>query len=261
MIGEAAPGRIWRRRPVARLNPPLDDTSPLVPGEPAYPPQEHERNVNAPGRPRVRVGLLGGSFNPAHEGHRAISLEALKRLGLDQVWWLVSPQNPLKSRDEMADLPARMASAAAIVAGHPRIVVTDLEQKLGTRYTVDTVKRLKRNGKYDFVWLIGADNLLQLPAWRNWRDLLNLVPIAVFDREPYSYKALAGQVAHRFASCRLDPRQASDLIETVPPAWVYFRLRRHRVSSTMIRSRQGWPTGKGAGSTSMWSGTTEGASS
>ncbi|MDH3659895.1 MAG: nicotinate-nucleotide adenylyltransferase [Alphaproteobacteria bacterium] len=207
------------------------------------------------------MGLLGGSFNPAHEGHRAISLEALKRLDLDQVWWLVSPQNPLKSQHDMADFPARMASACEIAGGHPRIVVTDLERRIGTQYTVDTVNRLKQNGKCDFVWLIGADNLLQLPAWRNWKGLLNLVPIAVFDREPYSYKALAGPVAQAYASCRINPRHAAKLAPADPPAWVYFRVRRHRVSSTAIRSRQEWPTGKGAGATSIGSGTTEGTSS
>jgi nicotinate-nucleotide adenylyltransferase len=212
-------------------------------------------------RSRRRIGLLGGSFNPAHEGHLAISLDALKRLKLDQVWWLVSPQNPLKSRQDMADLPSRMASARKIAADDPRIIVTDLERSFGTTYTVDTVKRLKRNEKCDFVWLIGADNLLQLPKWRNWRALLNLIPIAVFDREPYSYRALAGQVAHAYAPCRLDPRSAADLPGTKPPAWVYFRLRRHRISSTMIRSRLGRPAEKGAGSTSMGSGSTEGTSS
>jgi nicotinate-nucleotide adenylyltransferase len=226
----------------------------------------HQRTADAQDRMEVRrsrqrVGLLGGSFNPAHEGHLAISLDALKRLALDQIWWLVSPQNPLKSRHDMADLPARMASARKIVAGHPRIIVTDLERNFGTTYTVDTVKRLKRNEECDFVWLIGADNLLQLPKWRNWRALLNLVPIAVFDREPYSYRALAGQVSQAYGHCRLDPRFASSLAGTEPPAWVYFRLRRHRISSTMIRSRLGRPAEKGAGSTSMESGPTEGKSS
>ncbi|MEM7045885.1 MAG: nicotinate-nucleotide adenylyltransferase [Pseudomonadota bacterium] len=208
------------------------------------------------------MGLLGGSFNPAHEGHRAISLEALKRLGLDQVWWLVSPQNPLKSRAEMADLPVRMASAEAVTAADPGILVTDLERKLGTNYTVDTVKRLKRNEKCDFVWLIGADNLLQLPAWRDWRGLLNLVPIAVFDREPYSYRALAGHVAQAYGHHRIDAAHARDLVGSDPPAWVYFRLRRHRVSSTAIRSRQEWPVGERSGSSEeVQGGTAEGASS
>ncbi|MEL6961449.1 MAG: nicotinate (nicotinamide) nucleotide adenylyltransferase [Pseudomonadota bacterium] len=250
----AASSGIYRRRPVARL---VQPTSCRF----AYPRAVTEEHRSGQRQKRLRVGLLGGSFNPAHEGHLAISLEAYKRLDLDQIWWLVSPQNPLKSRQDMADLPARIASARNIVAGHPRIIVTDLERAFGTVYTVDTVKRLKRNEKCNFVWLIGSDNLLQLPKWRNWRELLNLVPIAVFDREPYSYRALAGQVAHAYAPCRLEPRFAADLVGTKPPAWVYFRLRRHRISSTMIRRRLGRPAEEGAGSTSMGSGSTEGTSS
>ncbi|MGI9418264.1 MAG: nicotinate-nucleotide adenylyltransferase [Geminicoccaceae bacterium] len=255
-------GVTWRRRPVARLNRNHRDVSASSPDEPAYPPRPHESKVNARGRPRV--GLLGGSFNPAHEGHRAISLEALRRLGLDQVWWLVSPQNPLKSRDGMADFSTRMESAKTVAAGHPGILVTDLEQKIGTRYTVDTVRRLKRGGTEDFVWLIGSDNLLQLPAWRNWKMLLNLVPIAVFDREPYSYKALAGRVARAFEHRRMAAEHARDLVVAEPPAWVYFRLRRHRVSSTEIRSRQEWSAGsreRAGSSGSTQGGTTEGTSS
>ncbi|MEM8949788.1 MAG: nicotinate-nucleotide adenylyltransferase [Pseudomonadota bacterium] len=247
MSGGTAAGLTSRRRPVVCISRERTEIAPASPVEPAYPPRPHEPNVNAPGRSRVdargrpRVGLLGGSFNPAHEGHRAISLEALKRLGLDQVWWLVSPQNPLKSRDDMADLPARMASAREVIAGHPRLIVTDLEQRIGTQYTVDTVNWLVRKGNCDFVWLIGADNLLQLPKWRSWQTLLNLVPIAVFDREPYSYRALAGRVAEVYADYRIDVCDAQHLVRSVPPAWVYFRLRRHRISSTAIRSRRGWP--------------------
>ena len=261
MNADAGMGLTWRRRPVVRINRKLDDDG-LSPA-PIGPPN---LKVNAPGRPRARgrprVGLLGGSFNPAHEGHRAISLEALKRLGLDQVWWLVSPQNPLKSHRGMADLKARMASATEIVGGHPRLMVTDLEQKIGTLYTIDTVKWLVRKGKHDFVWLIGADNLLQMPKWRSWRTLLNLVPIAVFDREPYSYRALAGRVAKAYADCRIDVRDAKHLIHTAPPAWVYFRLRRHRISSTAIRSRREWPTGKRPEISMLaQDGQTEGASS
>ncbi len=255
MNADAGMGLTWRRRPVVRLNRKLEDD-----GLPSAHAPPHQRQVNAPGR--RRVGLLGGSFNPAHEGHRAISLEALKRLGLDQVWWLVSPQNPLKSHLGMADLADRMASATEIIAGHPRLIVTDLEQRIGTLYTIDTVKWLVRNGKYDFVWLIGADNLVQLPKWRSWRTLLNLVPIAVFDREPYSYRALAGRVAEAYAGCRIDVRHAKHLIHTLPPAWVYFRLRRHRISSTAIRSRRGWPSGmRPENSMLAQDGQTEGTSS
>lgn len=225
---------IGPRRPVVRLNRTVAN-KPL-----AAPPRSKPLN-------RRRIGLLGGSFNPAHDGHRTISLEAIRRLELDQVWWLVSPQNPLKSTHGMADLRTRMASARRVAIGHPKLVVTDLEQKLGTRYTVDTVRRLVRDGKVDFVWLIGADNLVQLPKWRSWRNLLNLVPIAVFDREPYSYRALAGRVARAFAARRIRVQEAADLVRAHPPAWVYFRLRRHHASSTVIRNRQAQPARKGHG--------------
>ena len=184
--------------------------------------------------PRLRIGLLGGSFNPAHEGHLAISRAALKRLRLDRVWWLVSPQNPLKPADETTDLEQRLA-AARTVADHPRVGVTDLERRIGTRYTVDTVGWLSKRCRARFVWLIGADNMAQLPRWRRWRHLVRMVPIAVFDREPYSYLALAGRMASAYAGGRLAERRAPVLAESPPPAWVYLRLRRHHASSTALR--------------------------
>jgi nicotinate-nucleotide adenylyltransferase len=208
---------IEARRPVVRIRRPVADRA-------------------APRRaPRLRIGLLGGSFNPAHEGHLAITREALKRLRLDRVWWLVSPQNPLKPIAGTADLEQRLAGARALAGREPRVVVTDLERRLGTRYTVDTVRRLRRRSRSRFVWLIGADNLAQLPLWRGWRRLVRMVPIAVFDREPYSYLALAGRMASAYAEARLEETRASALAESAPPAWVYLRVRRHRASSTAIR--------------------------
>jgi nicotinate-nucleotide adenylyltransferase len=205
------------RRPVVRINRPL-------------------RNTAVPRRgPRLRVGLLGGSFNPAHEGHLAISLEALKRLRLDRVWWLVAPQNPLKPTGETAHLEQRLAAARAIADRYPRIVVTDLERRIGTHYTVDTLAWLTKRCRSRFVWLIGADNMAQLSLWRGWRRLVCMVPIAVFDREPYSYVALAGRMASAYADRRLEETRAAVLAESSPPAWVYLRLRRHQVSSTAIR--------------------------
>jgi nicotinate-nucleotide adenylyltransferase len=209
---------IGARRPVVRINRPIADEAML------------------PTRaPRLRVGLLGGSFNPAHQGHRSISLQALKQLRLDQVWWLVSPQNPLKEASGMAAFEKRLASAKSVAAGHPRLVVTDLEQRLGTRYSIDTLRWLTRRCPARFVWLIGADILLQLPQWRGWRRLVELVPIAVVDREPYSYPALAGQVARRYAASRRPERDAPGLADGDPPAWVYLRLCRQKASSTAIR--------------------------
>jgi nicotinate-nucleotide adenylyltransferase len=211
-----------QRRPVARINRP-------VPADPITAQEAPRRAL------RRRIGLLGGSFNPAHQGHRSISLQAMKQLRLDQVWWLVSPQNPLKEARGMAPLEKRLASARSIAAGHPRLVVTDLEQRLGMRYSIDTLRWLTRRCRARFVWLIGADILLQLPAWRDWRRLVGLVPIAVVDREPYSYRALAGQVARRYAASRRPERDAPGLADGEPPAWVYLRLRRQKASSTAIR--------------------------
>jgi nicotinate-nucleotide adenylyltransferase len=188
----------------------------------------------APAARGTRVGLLGGSFNPAHAGHRYVSLEALKRLGLDQVWWLVSPQNPLKPLKGMAPLAERVARARA-VAAHPRIKVLALESRLRTRYTVDTLARLAGWRDKEFVWLIGADNLAQLPRWRQWRRVLAACPVAVFERHPYSYRALAGSAAVAFAGRRVDERGAAAIALAPPPAWVFVRLRPHPASATALR--------------------------
>ncbi len=146
-----------------------------------------------PGVPREtrrRIGLLGGSFNPAHEGHRHVSLEALKRLDLDEVWWLVSPQNPLKSDDGMEPLATRVARAK-LIAHHARIRVDAPELLLGTRYTLDTVRALDQlYPRAHFVWLIGADILPQLVDWQGWRELFAAIPIAAFARPGWSYSAL-----------------------------------------------------------------------
>ena len=209
------------RRPVVRINRPRPAETPPRP----------------PSRPRV--GLLGGSFNPAHDGHLAISREAIRRLRLDRVWWLVSPQNPLKPVAGMASFADRLAAARSLAARDRRIVCSDLEQRLGTRYTIDTLRWLQRRASARLVWLIGADNLLQLPRWRHWVRLVALVPIAVFDREPYSYPASAGRVARVYAQRRLQERDAPALALRRPPAWVYLRSRRHLESGTAIRRAQG----------------------
>lgn len=188
-----------------------------------------------------RIGLLGGSFNPAHDGHRYISTEALKRLRLDAVWWLVSPQNPLKPTAGMASLDDRLAAARA-VARHPRIRVTDLERRLGTRYTADTLDALvRRYPTTRFVWLMGADNLVQLPSWQRWSSIVNTVVIAVFARSPYDARALSGQAAHRFAHARIDARGAPTLADWQPPAWLFLPLRRHPAAATALRAAGRWP--------------------
>ncbi len=185
---------------------------------------------------RRRIGLLGGSFNPAHAGHLHISRLALKQLGLDEVWWLVSPQNPLKPAAGMAPLERRLEGARAVAADR-RIRVSSIEQPLATRYTVDTLRLLKQKYKNArFVWLIGADNLLQLPKWKDWSGIFHMVPIAVFARDTYDSRALTGQAALRFARYRLDRRAAGRLAATRPPAWVFLANRRHPASATRIRS-------------------------
>jgi len=183
---------------------------------------------------RLKVGLLGGSFNPAHAGHRHISLLALKQLQLDQVWWLVSPQNPLKSPSNMLPFKERQASAK-IIARHPRIRVSDIEDRLGTRYTIDTLALLHRRWPdYRFVWLMGADNLLQLPRWRRWREIVQTVPIAIFNRDGAGHRVLAGAAATVFAKSR--EQRSVHLPLTRAPAWCFLFSRQHCASSTTIRN-------------------------
>jgi nicotinate-nucleotide adenylyltransferase len=185
----------------------------------------------------LRIGLLGGSFNPAHEAHRAISLFALKRLRLDRVWWLVSPGNPLKDVSGLPDLAPRICAAQKI-AGDPRIVVTGIEAALGTRYTVDTIAQLrKRFPRARFVWLMGADNLSQFSRWRDWQTIAELLPIAVIDRPSHSLRASAAAAAQRLARYRLDERGAHKLADCTPPAWVFLRGLKLPLSSTELRGR------------------------
>lgn len=186
-----------------------------------------------------RVGILGGSFNPAHGGHRQISLAALERLRLDEVWWMVSPQNPLKARAGMAPLGRRLAMAQA-VARHPRIRVTDIETALGTRYTADTLAQLVRAfPRTRFVWLMGADNLSQIGRWDRWQQIFHGVAIAVFNRPTYCFRALAGMAARRFARRRLAASAAGQLAGKTPPAWVFLFTRLNPISASAIRARRG----------------------
>ena len=185
--------------------------------------------------PDQRVGLLGGSFNPAHEGHLHISLLALEHLGLHELWWLVSPQNPLKPAHGMAAFEARLAGARE-AADDPRIVVSDMERRLGTRYTADTLRALTRRfPRIGFVWVMGADNLAEISAWRDWTAIFETMPIAVFDRPTYSYGALGSGAARRYASARIDQRRARGLAGLDPPAWVFVRDKLHAASATAIR--------------------------
>jgi nicotinate-nucleotide adenylyltransferase len=191
----------------------------------------------------MRIGLLGGSFNPPHVAHRAISLFAIKRLELDRVWWLVSPGNPLKDPGGVRDLDER-AEAARRMADDPRIDVSCLESVIGTRYTVDTISYLRRRASgLRFVWIMGADNLAQFHRWQNWRRIASEVPIAVIDRPPQSFRALAAPAAQALARYRLPENQAGRLADRRAPAWVFLTGMKLSLSSTGLRNPDGsWRT-------------------
>lgn len=183
------------------------------------------------------VGLLGGSFDPAHEGHAHITREAIKRLHLDQVWWLVSPGNPLKPRPP-APLAQRMARARAVMR-HPKVKVTDLEARLGTRYTHATLQALRaRYPGVHFVWLMGADNLAQLHRWERWQDILRAVPVAVLARPGKGLKARLSRAAQVFRQKRLARGEALEFRR--PPVWAFVNLPLHEASSSDIRARGEW---------------------
>ncbi len=205
---------------------------------------------NGPTFKGMTIGLLGGSFNPAHEGHLAMSLHALKQMKLDQIWWLVSPQNPLKSGNGMAALSDRMASAERM-AKHPRFVVTDIEVALGTRYTAETLRRLKqRFPGVRFVWLMGADNLKQIPKWQDWQDIFRLVPVAIFRRPSYPSGRGIGKAAVQFDAAWHPPAQGSKVArqaQKLLPSWVILDNKLNYTSSTNIRKEDpSWPNLKKA---------------
>lgn len=183
-----------------------------------------------------KIALLGGSFNPPHRGHRHVALTGLARLGVNEVWWLVSPGNPLKSMDDLAPLEERVAATKAL-ADHPRMVVTAFEATIGTRYTADTVRFLKhRFPTVRFVWLMGADNLATLHRWQRWRDIVRRVPMAVVDRPGATTSVLSAPAARAFAAARVPERQAPLLADIRPPAWVFLHVPRDPTSSTLLRA-------------------------
>ena len=193
-------------------------------------------------RPGMRIGLLGGSFDPAHEGHAHITREALKRLALDEVWWLVSPGNPLKDSGP-APLTERMTRARAVMK-HPRVRVTDLEVRLATRRTCDSLSRM--TGRFPgvrFVWLMGADNLADLHRWERWEEIMALVPVAVLARPGHRVSPLFAPAARRFRHGRLPARAAPQLALADPPAWTFLSVPMSDLSSTRIRGIGGWPHG------------------
>ena len=187
------------------------------------------------------VGLLGGSFDPAHEGHVHITREALKRMGLDQVWWLVTPANPLKAR-QPAPLADRIGRAKAVMRD-PRVKITALEARLGTRATFDTITRLKAiYPGVTFVWLMGADNLVQFHRWGRWRDILRLVPVGVLARPGAGVQARLSVAARAFRVHQVD--RGENLRGRKAPVWAFVNLPMNDASSTEIRAQGGWTPGR-----------------
>ena len=188
--------------------------------------------------PGLRVGLFGGSFNPAHAGHAHVAETARVRLRLDRVIWLVSPQNPLKPAGDTAPLAARLASARAQARG-PAMVVSDAESRLGSAYTLDAVRALKaRHPAVRFVWIMGGDNLAGFHRWRGWTQIMEALPVAVVARPGVLLASRTAPMARRFAAARRPSREAPLLADMAPPAWVSLRAPLHPASSTALRAER-----------------------
>ena len=190
-------------------------------------------------RPGQTIGLLGGSFDPAHEGHAHITREAMKRFGLSHVWWLVSPGNPLKPRGP-APLPARMARARAVMRD-PRVAITDVEAQLGTRYTAETLAALMdRYPGVRFVWLMGADNLAQFHHWQDWTWIMEHVPVGVLARPNDRISARMSPAARLYRHYRISGRASQMLSRVAAPAWCFVNVALSPQSSSAIRAAGGW---------------------
>jgi nicotinate-nucleotide adenylyltransferase len=183
----------------------------------------------------IVVGLFGGSFNPPHQGHALVADIAIRRLGLDQLWWMVTPGNPLKSRAHLAPLAERIALSEAI-ATNPRIKVTGFEQRLGLSYTANTLAKVKaRNPHVHFIWIMGADSLETFHKWQKWQDIARTFPIAVIDRPGSTLSYLSSKMAKTFDFARLDEDDARALWKKPAPAWTFIHGPRSALSSTDIR--------------------------
>lgn len=193
-------------------------------------------------RPGQVVGLFGGSFDPPHQGHVHVTREAMKAFGLDRVWWLVSPGNPLKERGP-APL-ARRVAAARDVMRHPRVEVTDIEALTGTRATADTLAALRRiYPQVRFVWLMGADNLAQFHKWKDWRQIMDSVPVGVVARPGDRISARMSPAAQIYARYRIDGQARQLLGRAQAPAWCFVNVPMVDVSSTELRNRGSWGNG------------------
>jgi nicotinate-nucleotide adenylyltransferase len=200
--------------------------------------------------PGMRIGILGGSFNPPHRGHIYASELALRQLAVDSVWWLVSPQNPLKPLRGMANFLERIGAAKRFVH-HRRILVSDIEAQFGTRFTVDTLRALTRRfPQAHFVWIMGSDNLVQFPRWRSWQRIFALAPIAVVARPGSTASARKSLAARRFAFAYRKPSRR--FAEMLPPAWTILEGPRDAASATAIRAAPGAAMAGLAPGLSVW---------
>lgn len=185
-----------------------------------------------------RIGLFGGSFNPAHRGHVAVALYALKKLELDWIWWLVAPQNPLKDPGDYASYEERVKQVRR-VARHPRFVVSDVERAFGTTTTAGLLRKLRPEMKRGhFVWIMGADSFADLHRWNNWTYIAETIPLAFLARPGYSIRALNSPAALRYAEYRLANEDAAILADMTPPAWVFVPMPLRGESSTAIRQKR-----------------------
>ena len=185
----------------------------------------------------LAVGLFGGSFNPPHAGHALVAEIALRRLALDQLWWMVTPGNPLKDRGDLAAIDMRVARAGR-VADHPRIAVTDFESRIGARYTRQSLRFLtRRNPAVRFVWIMGADSLATFHRWQGFAEIARLMPIAIIDRPGFTLTAPAARAARRLARWRISESDAGGLADRAAPAWVFLHGPRSTLSSTALRAR------------------------
>lgn len=185
----------------------------------------------------MAIGLFGGSFNPPHEGHVLVAETALKKLGLDQIWWMVTPGNPLKSHKELAPLSERIAACEAL-ATDPRIKITAFEKSLGTSYTAKTLESVKaRNQHVNFAWVMGADNLQSFHLWKDWRKIAESYPIAVIDRPGSTLAFLSSKTAQTYRNARVDEDASRTLPRRKAPAWVFLHGPRSSLSSTALRNR------------------------
>lgn len=187
--------------------------------------------------PGQSIGIMGGSFNPPHEGHLIVARTALRRAELDQLWWVVTPGNPLKSHNGLAPLEQRMEACRKLTGGDPRMSVTGFEEQLGSAYTAATLRFLARRlPAVRFAWVMGADNLAHFDRWQDWRGIARILPLVVVDRPKWRLKALASPAAQAMRAAQVPEREAATLLDRGPPAWTYLTSKLSALSSTSLRA-------------------------